>query len=96
MRNLFRILTRILLLAFCLFVAESGVAQGYDDPLTMQGVDHTTLQSAASRATGGTVFGIRDDAGIMFANPAALQTLNGIQLSIGGLQQYEKSRQIQQ
>jgi hypothetical protein len=79
-----------------LLCAQWAFAQGYDDPLTFQGLDHTTMQSAASRAAGGTSFGLQGTAGTMFLNPASLQSLSQMQLSIGGLQQYTSASQVQQ
>lgn len=72
--------------AVCLFAAaQEASAQGYGGPLTIQGVDHNTLHSASSRATGGTTLGITNDIGLMFANPAMLQSLQRVQVSVGGL-----------
>ena len=82
--------------AFSVLVAGRCPAQGYDQPLTIQGLDHNTLSSAASRAAGGTTMGLLNDVGVLFSNPAALQTLNGIQVSFGGLQQYSSMNQAQQ
>jgi hypothetical protein len=79
-----------------LLCAERGLAQGYDDPLTFQGLDHTTMQSAASRAAGGTTFGLQGTAGTMFLNPASLQSLKEVQFSIGAIQQYTNASQLQQ
>lgn len=70
-------------------------AQGYGSPLTVQGVDHNTLVSARSRAVGGTTVGLANDVGVMFANPAVLQSLAGIQLSLGGIEQYSNAVQQQ-
>jgi opacity protein-like surface antigen len=77
-------------------LTQCAVAQGYDEPLTFQGVDHYTLHSAASRAMGGTTIGLKNDVGLMFTNPASLQSLQEIQISFGGLQQSLKSSQEQQ
>ncbi len=85
---------RALLGSLFLF-AQIGFAQGYDDPLTIQGLDHTVLQSAASRAVGGTTIGIQNDVGLMFANPAAIQSLNNLQVSIGGIEQHTNTNQAQ-
>jgi opacity protein-like surface antigen len=84
------------LLAICFVFPAQVLAQGYDEPLTIQGLDHNTLSSAASRAVGGTTMGLVNDVGVLFSNPAALQTLKGIQLSLGGLQQYSRANQTQQ
>jgi hypothetical protein len=74
---------------------QGAIAQGYNLPLTMQGLDHTTNPSVASRALGGTTIGLRNDASVMFTNPAALQTLESVQFSIGGVQQYRSNDQSQ-
>jgi opacity protein-like surface antigen len=71
-------------------------AQGYGGPLTFQGVDQFMLHSAGSRAVGGVTVGIRPDVGLMFHNPATLRSLTGIQVSIGGLQQYNDLKQVQE
>ena len=88
-------LSLVLCLTF-LFVANRCLAQGYDDPLTIQGIDHTVLQSAASRAAGGTTIGLQNDIGLMFANPAAMLSLKNLQVSIGGLAQHTNANQAQQ
>jgi hypothetical protein len=62
----------------------------------MQGIDHTTMQSATSRALGGTTIGVKNDAGIMFSNPAALQSITGLQISVGNLYQIASATQSQQ
>ncbi len=79
----------------CLLIIQQVFSQGLSDPLTIQGIDHNVLSSAASRAMGGTTITIVNDAGIMFSNPASLQSLNGIQISLGGLGQFSKSEQVQ-
>jgi hypothetical protein len=90
---LFRHIRQLVLSAL---LAQCAVAQGYDRPLTIQGVDHYTLHSAASRAVGGTTMGLKNDVGLMFTNPASLQSLQEVQISFGGLQQFVKSGQDQQ
>lgn len=84
-----------LLIAYFLAPHVAG-AQGHDVPLTIQGLDQRTLQSAASRASGGITLGRTNDLGLMFANPASLQTLDGFQLSLGGVQRYSSMKQVQQ
>ncbi len=84
------------LLVLCFVLVQLSFAQGYDDPLTIQGIDHTTLQSAASRAAGGTIITMQNDVSLMFANPASLQSLQGPQISFGGLQQFDRTSQVQQ
>ncbi len=79
-----------------LLFAQRLVAQGYDSPLIIQGLDHQTSQSAASRAMGGTAIGLRGDIATMFLNPASLQSVEGIQFSFGGLSHSSQSDQNQQ
>jgi hypothetical protein len=85
-----------LIFIFTVLLTQGVLAQGYGDPLTMQGVDHTTLQSVASRSEGGTTIGIQNDVGLMFTNPASLQSLQGMQISFGGLSEYTSANQVQQ
>ena len=78
------------LLKFCivfqlLTVLISPVfAQGYGGALTFQGADQLLLHSGAGRAMGGISMGVSGDVGVMFYNPAALNSLNGVQVSVGG------------
>jgi opacity protein-like surface antigen len=60
-------------------------AQGYGAPLTFQGVDNFTNHSAAARAAGNISIGAKEDIALMFHNPATLQSLTSIQVSLGGL-----------
>ncbi len=86
-------------IAALLILCVSGVhmlfAQGYDTPLTIQGVHRTTLQSAASRGAGGISVGLHNDVSLMFANPAMLQSLEKIQVSVGVLYQTSYTKQDQ-
>jgi hypothetical protein len=59
-------------------------AQGYGGPLTFHGIDRYQLHSAGSRAMGGLTIGLQHDIGVMFHNPAALQSLQGIQYLSAG------------
>lgn len=74
---------------------QRALAQGYGAPLTVQGLDRTVQQSAASRALGGTMFGLTSDVGTMFSNPASLHTLKSIQVSLGGASYSSRSEQTQ-
>jgi len=78
-----------------LVVPQLTLAQGYDTPLTFQGLSHRTSQSAASRAAGGITFALRSDVSVMFTNPALLTSLQDIQLSVGAVQQYVNDKQDQ-
>jgi len=83
-------------LLLCPFSLQRTFGQGYGDSLTIQGLDHNTIQSAASRASGGATILLQDEVGLMFSNPASLQSLKGIRVSVGGLQHFVTTDQIQQ
>jgi len=91
----------IIIIALSLFIipnlfVQPLSAQGYGGPLTFQGLDHYTLHSATGRAMAGITIGIKQDPGLMFQNPAALKSIQGIQLSLGGLYLSKDSKQEQQ
>jgi len=67
-----------------IFITQIIFAQGYGGRLTYQGLEHPMLHSAAGRAMGGISVGVGQDLGLMFQNPATLQSIHGIQFSIGG------------
>ena len=73
------------LIVISLVLTRAAMGQGYDEPLRIQGLDHYTLHSAASRGAGGITVGIMNDPGLMFTTPASLQSLTGIQISFGAL-----------
>jgi hypothetical protein len=86
MRNLFTNLYLILIIFCFLFSFENvSFAQGtrFNEPLTIQGLDNNTNSSAVSRALGGTSIGIKNDASVMFSNPAGLLNLNSFQITLG-------------
>jgi len=70
---------------FLIFFVSPVYAQGYGGALTFHGVDHTLFYSAGSRAMGGVTVGVKQDIGLMFQNPATLPSIQGIQISLGGL-----------
>ena len=76
--------------------ASSAQVQRFDEPLTMQAVNKTTLNSAVSRSLGGTTIGLKNEPGIMFTNPAALSTINGLQITAGNLYRTLDESQVQQ
>lgn len=84
------------MIAFSLVSQSTSRAQGYGSPLTFQGLDHFTAQSAASRAKGGLVASQQGDVGLMFLNPATLQALQGLEISVGSLNQSSRLDQVQQ
>jgi hypothetical protein len=99
MRNLFT-LSSVVLLLFYLVIFQQNVsfAQGtrFNDPLTIQGLDNNTNYSAVSRAMGGTTIGLKNDASIMFSNPADLQSLNSFQVTVGNTYWLLNQSQTQQ
>lgn len=70
-------------------------AQGYGPPLTMQGIDDPTLHSVAMRGLGGISFARTADPALMFRNPSSLRGLEGISISVGGLQRSVENSQDQ-
>lgn len=83
---------------FCfisLLFAVPVLAQGYGGALTFQGLDQHLMHSASSRAMGGVSIGVRQDIGVMFQNPAILQSLAGIQVSLGGQMSSQEQAQEQ-
>jgi hypothetical protein len=79
----------------CMVNSPKVAAQGYDTPLTIQGLNQTSRQSATSRGAGGITIGVRNDIAVMFANPALLRAPDGIHLSLGGANQSTYSKQEQ-
>lgn len=71
------------------------LAQGYGGPLTFQGLDHYSLHSAVGRAMGGVTIAVKQDVASMFQNPAILQSVEGIQISVGALQSSNDLKQEQ-
>jgi hypothetical protein len=85
----------IALVLLAAMLVESAVAQGLDDPLTIQGLQQTTLHSAVARAMGGITIGMRGNAALMFSNPSLLQSIQDVQVSIGSNYQRVASDQTQ-
>lgn len=87
-----------LFLFLTLFSLSDGLlfAQGYDGPLTIQGLDRRTLPSVAARSMGGVTLALRNEIGLMFQNPATLTTVERRQISFGGLYQAWDRLQIQE
>jgi opacity protein-like surface antigen len=67
-----------ILLAGC---STAMVAQGYDAPLTMQGLHRTAVASPAARGAGSVIFGRSSDVSSLFADPAGLTRIEGLQIS---------------
>lgn len=85
----------VILISFYIFQVFA-IAQVYNIPLTMQGLNNTTQPSVVARALGGVTLIVKNDPSTMFSNPAGLQTLEGLQISVSGLQQYKRAEQTQQ
>jgi hypothetical protein len=85
----------VLMAIFCFVPERQTYAQAFGQPLTFQGLNHTTQHSAASRALGGTRFGVENDVSLMFEHPASLTSLAGVQLVIGGFQNSTTMKQDQ-
>jgi hypothetical protein len=86
----------LIVLLSCFLIGQNSFAQGFGNPLTMQALDHVTNNSVTSRAQGGITVGINNEISLMFANPASLQSLQGIQVSLGGYRQISDMKQDQQ
>jgi len=86
MKNLFT-LSFLVFILFYYMVSLGNVsfAQGtrFNDPLSIQGLDNHTNYSAVSRALGGTTIGIKNDASVMFSDPAGMQNLTSFQITLG-------------
>jgi hypothetical protein len=83
MRNLFTLSFFVFILLTLLVNVTSAQGTRFNDPLYFQGLDNNTNSSAVSRALGGTSIGMKNDASIMFSNPAELQNLNSFQITLG-------------
>jgi hypothetical protein len=89
-------MTRRTILAILLSGGSAmAFGQGYDTPLTMQGLHRTSTASAAARGVGGVVFGGSGDASRMFADPAGLTRLDGPQVVVSTVRMsaYDKQEQ---
>jgi hypothetical protein len=78
---------RINILIFSLLMGGAGMtgvkAQGVDNPLTIQQMDNFVVSSTRSRAMGGAVAAVGNDATVLFSNPASLTQLSLIDVRIG-------------
>jgi len=83
-------MTRLLLaalaltLALGLLAAGPAAAQSRTAPLSMEGAHHRTTPSAAVVGAGSIARLVPDHAAVLFRDPAALATLSGLQVSVGG------------
>ncbi len=65
-------------------------------PISMEGVNQFSLPSAASRGAGGLSVGFPADPSLMFVNPASLQGIEGIHVSVSGINRLQSRDQSQQ
>jgi hypothetical protein len=72
------------------------VAQDYNLPLSMEGLNHTANTSVLSKSLGGVTIPLRKDVSLMFANPASLGTLDALTVSVGATQMNTSANQTQQ
>lgn len=86
---------KVLLPIIVVLVSQPLLAQGYGGPLTFQGLDRYLLHSAAARAMGGVSIGLKQEPGLMFQNPAALNSIQHMQVSLGAANLSAKSSQEQ-
>ncbi len=94
MRN--NIMKKIKILQLTLLIFNFiSYPQGYDNPLNIQGINHTNSLSASLSAVGDVSILVDDDAGMLFTNPATLKSIKDLQFSVGGLQYYSKTSQVQ-
>ncbi len=93
MKTTFKFFVAAPLLVFAVFSDSS--AQAYNTPLTIQALNHTTNASVISRSLGGLTLSSQNDVTTMFSNPAAMQTLDGIQFSVGAIRETKTNEQIQ-
>lgn len=74
----------------------AAFSQGFNGPLTIQGLDRLTLPSAAARGSGGVWLGAENDPSMMFRNPVSLQAVRTSVVSAGGFAQVKSIRQFQE
>jgi len=84
MKKLKAIVKILSLFITAIIYAQPLSAQGHGGPLAFEGVDNTSLHSAAGRAMGGVSIAVQQDIGVMFQNPATLHSLERTQISFGG------------
>jgi len=88
--------TSIVTLVLNAVIVYAMVAQDYNLPLSMEGLNHTTNTSVLSKSLGGVTIPLRKDVSLMFANPATLGTLDALTISVGATQTNTSANQTQQ
>jgi hypothetical protein len=93
-----RQLTKISIITFALntLLFCGLLAQQYNVPLTMEGLNHTMNNSAVSSGMGGITIPLQQDVAVMFTNPAGLSSLNKLTISVGGIQTFTSAEHTQQ
>jgi hypothetical protein len=93
-RNMTVRLSSLTLVIALLSLPELALAQERNGPLSFQGAEQRT-SAAGSMGAGGTSILLPNDVSSMLTNPAMLTTLEGLQISIGGLFQTVERSQVQ-
>ncbi len=75
----------ILITIAVLSLASVAFGQPAAAPLTVQGLDQTTVAGVRSRGMGGTGIASLTDATALFLNPAGLGQLSATEIHAGGL-----------
>lgn len=70
-------------------------SQIYNNSLTFEGTNNVQVPSVVSRAMGGVAFTQKDDPSLLFVNPAILQNIDGISVSISGIYHKRTQEQVQ-
>jgi hypothetical protein len=70
-------------------------AQGFGEPLSIQGLQRTSIASVAARGMGSIAVGGRGDVSSMFTHPSRLISIDGPQISIGGISIESRTEQRQ-
>ncbi len=90
-----KVFLKIICAAFLVVNVSIVFAQGFGSPLIFQGVDNLVNHSVVSRGNGGVMFGIKNDASVMFYNPAGLNDVKNLQISVTNISQFSKANQKQ-
>ena len=83
-------------IALLVLAVGPAYGQGWGGPLNIQGVNQQHNHSAAARAFGGVTMQAQGNVGLLFVNPASIQGIDGIQISIAGSRLYQDLEQVQQ
>ncbi|HTX19169.1 MAG TPA: hypothetical protein VMG34_10965 [Bacteroidota bacterium] len=90
-------LTAILaLLTTAALLGDEARGQGFGRPLTTQGIDQASSQSVRSAGEGNIFVGLDGDPSLMFENPASLQSIKEIEVTLNGQSLRSSFNQTQQ